>query len=93
VAANALSSVTASNTPGTDVAEYPADARRKNLDASSRSSLSRLSALAEDVTVLVLRDALRRRAGEFLAEQATRLDQAGTLDGLRPQARAAGLDV
>jgi hypothetical protein len=56
-------------------------------------SLSQLSALAEDVTGLVLRDALRRRASEFLADQATRLDQAGALDGLRPQARAAGLDV
>jgi hypothetical protein len=56
-------------------------------------SLSRLSALAEDVTGLVLRDALRRRASEFLAEQATRLDEAGVLDGLRPRARAAGLDV
>ena len=56
-------------------------------------SLSQLSALAEDVTELVLRGALRRKASEFLAEQATRLDQAGVLDGLRPQARAAGLDV
>lgn len=56
-------------------------------------SLSRLSALAEDVTGLVLRDALRRKASEFLAEQATRLDEAGALDRLRPQARAAGLDI
>ncbi|MGH3258229.1 MAG: MerR family transcriptional regulator [Streptosporangiaceae bacterium] len=56
-------------------------------------SLARLSELAEDVTGLVLRDALRRKASQFLAEQATRLDQAGVLDGLRPQARAAGLDV
>jgi DNA-binding transcriptional MerR regulator len=56
-------------------------------------SLARLSALAEDVTGLVLRDALRRKASQFLAEQATRLDQAGVLDGLRPQARAVGLDV
>lgn len=56
-------------------------------------SLSQLSTLAEDVTGLVLRDALRRKASEFLAGQATRLDQAGVLDGLRPQARAAGLDV
>jgi DNA-binding transcriptional MerR regulator len=56
-------------------------------------ALSRLSALAEDVTALVLRDALRRKASEFLAEQATRLGQADALDGLRPQARAAGLDV
>lgn len=56
-------------------------------------SLSRLSALAEDVTGLVLREALRRKASEFLAEQATRLDEAGALEDLRPQARAAGLDV
>jgi DNA-binding transcriptional MerR regulator len=56
-------------------------------------SLTQLSTLAEDVTGLVLRDALRRRASQFLAEQATRLEQAGVLDGLRPQARAAGLDV
>jgi hypothetical protein len=61
--------------------------------ATLTASLSRLSTLAEDVTALVLRDALRRRASEFLAEQATRMNQAGTLDGLRPQARAAGLDV
>jgi DNA-binding transcriptional MerR regulator len=56
-------------------------------------SLSQLSALAEDVTGLVLRDALRRGASEFLADQAARLDRAGVLDGLRPQARAAGLDL
>jgi len=56
-------------------------------------SLSQLSKLAEDVTGLVLRDALRRKASEFLAEQATRLDQAGLPDSLRPQARAAGLDL
>jgi hypothetical protein len=41
----------------------------------------------------VLRDALRRKASEFLAEQATRLDEAGALDRLRPHARAAGLDL
>jgi DNA-binding transcriptional MerR regulator len=56
-------------------------------------SLSQLSALAEEVTGLVLRDALRRQASEFLAAQATRLDHDGALDDLRPQARAAGLDV
>jgi hypothetical protein len=56
-------------------------------------SLSRLSALAQDVTGLVLRDALRRKASEFLAEQAPRLNQADAPDGLRPRARAAGLDV
>jgi DNA-binding transcriptional MerR regulator len=56
-------------------------------------SLSRLSVLAQDVTGLVLRDALRRKASEFLAEQATRLNRADAPDGLRLQARAAGLDV
>lgn len=56
-------------------------------------ALGQLSLLAEEVTGLVLRDALRRKASEFLAEQATRLDQAGVLDGLRPWARAAGLDL
>jgi hypothetical protein len=61
--------------------------------AALTQSLSQLSALAEDVSGLVLRDALRRKASEFLAEQAARLDQAGVLDGLRSQARAAGRDV
>ena len=56
-------------------------------------SLQRLSALAEDVMEVTLRDALRRKAGDFLAEQASRLDEAGVLDGLRPLARAAGLDM
>jgi DNA-binding transcriptional MerR regulator len=56
-------------------------------------SLSQLSALAQDVTGLVLRDALRRKASEFLAQQATQLDQAHVPDGLRPQARAAGQDT
>jgi hypothetical protein len=45
-------------------------------------SLQRLSALAEDVMEVTLRDALRRKAGDFLAEQASRLDEAGVLDGL-----------
>ena len=56
-------------------------------------SLGQLSSLGEEVTGLVLRDALRRKAGEFLAEQATHLDQAGALDRLRPHARAVGLDL
>jgi DNA-binding transcriptional MerR regulator len=56
-------------------------------------SLGQLSTLGEDVTGLVLREALRRKASEFLAQQAARLDEAGALDGLRPHARAAGLDV
>jgi DNA-binding transcriptional MerR regulator len=55
-------------------------------------ALGQLSTLAQDVTVLVLRDALRRKASEFLAEQAARLDD-GALDDLRPRARAAGLDL
>jgi DNA-binding transcriptional MerR regulator len=55
-------------------------------------SLGRLSALAEEITTLVLRDALRRKASEFLAAQAGQLD-ADALDDLRPQARAAGLDI
>jgi DNA-binding transcriptional MerR regulator len=56
-------------------------------------ALGRLSAIAEEVTELVLRDALRRKASEFLAEQATHMDQTGAVDRLRPHARAAGLDV
>jgi DNA-binding transcriptional MerR regulator len=56
-------------------------------------SLSRLSTLAQAVVETSVRDALRRKAGEFLAEQATRLDDAGVRDGLRPFARAAGLDL
>jgi hypothetical protein len=39
-------------------------------------SLGQLSALAEEVTRLVLRDALRQKASAFLAEQATRLNEA-----------------
>lgn len=46
-------------------------------------SLQRLSALAEAVVDAVLRDALRRQAGEFLAQQATRLDRADLRDQLR----------
>lgn len=56
-------------------------------------SLQRLSALAEDVVNAVLRDALRRKAGEFLAQQAPRLDNASVRDELVPLARAAGLDL
>lgn len=55
-------------------------------------SLQRLSALAEAVVNAVLRDALRRKAGEFLAQQAQRLDNPDVRDELRPLARAAGLD-
>lgn len=40
------------------------------------ASLQRLSALAEAVVNAVLRDALHRKAGEFLAQQAIRLDNA-----------------
>ena len=39
-------------------------------------SLGQLSALAEEIMRLVLRDALRRKASAFLAEQATRLGEA-----------------
>jgi DNA-binding transcriptional MerR regulator len=56
-------------------------------------SLQRLSALAEAVVEAVLHDALRRKAGEFLAQQAPRLDNAGIRDELRPLARAADLDL
>ena len=56
-------------------------------------SLQRLSTLAEAVVDVALRDALRRKAGEFLAQQAPRLDSAGLRDELRPLARAAGLDL
>jgi DNA-binding transcriptional MerR regulator len=56
-------------------------------------SLQRLSALAESVVDAVLRDALRRQAGEFLAQQAARLDIAEVRDEILPHARAAGLDV
>jgi DNA-binding transcriptional MerR regulator len=56
-------------------------------------SLQRLSALAEAVVDAVLRDALRRKAGEFLAQQALRLDIADVRDELRPLARAVGLDL
>jgi DNA-binding transcriptional MerR regulator len=61
--------------------------------ATLTESFTELTALAEEVTALVLRDSLRRKASEFLAEQANRLDEAGALAGLRPHARAAGLDV
>lgn len=56
-------------------------------------SLQRLSTLAETVVAAALRNALRRKAGEFLAQQAPRLDSAGVSDELRPLARAAGLDL
>ena len=56
-------------------------------------SLQRLSALAEAVVDAVVRDALRRKAGEFLAQQAPHLDNAGIRDELRPLARAANLDL
>jgi DNA-binding transcriptional MerR regulator len=56
-------------------------------------SLQRLSALAEAVVDAVLRDALRRKAGEFLAQQAPHLGSADVRDELRPLARAAGLHL
>jgi DNA-binding transcriptional MerR regulator len=56
-------------------------------------SLQRLNTLAEGVVDVTLRDALRRKAGEFLIEQASLLEEAGALDGLRPLARAAGFEM
>jgi DNA-binding transcriptional MerR regulator len=56
-------------------------------------SLQRLSTLAEAVVDAALRGALHRKAGEFLAQQAPRLDSAGVGDEFRPLARAAGLDL
>jgi DNA-binding transcriptional MerR regulator len=56
-------------------------------------SLQELAALAEDVVNAVLRDALRARAGEFLARQARHLDSAGMREELGPIARAAGLEL
>jgi DNA-binding transcriptional MerR regulator len=56
-------------------------------------SLSRLGTLAQTVVEISVRDALRRKAGEFLSEQASRLDDAGVREGLHPFARAAGLDL
>jgi DNA-binding transcriptional MerR regulator len=56
-------------------------------------SLQRLGTLAEAVVDAVLREALRRKAGEFLARQAPRLGKADVRDELRPLARAAGLDL
>lgn len=69
-------------------ADLPADQIRPLTE-----SLQRLSVLAEDVVSLVLREALRRKAGEFLAQQAPRLDSAAVRDELRPLVRAAGLDL
>ncbi len=56
-------------------------------------SLQRLSSLAEAVVDAVLRDALRRKAGEFLAQQTPLFDSAGIRDELRPLTRAAGLHL
>jgi DNA-binding transcriptional MerR regulator len=56
-------------------------------------SLQRLTELAEEVVSAVLRAALHRKAGEFLAQQAARLDSTDARDELRPLARAVGLDL
>jgi len=56
-------------------------------------SLQRLSTLAEGVVDVTLREALRRRAEEFLIEQAGNLEASGALDELHPLARLAGLDA
>jgi DNA-binding transcriptional MerR regulator len=71
-----------------EAAGLPADQIR-----SLTESLQRLNVLAEEVVAAVLRDALRRKAGEFLAQQAQHLDSAGVSDEIRPLARAAGLDL
>ena len=55
-------------------------------------SLQRLAALGEDVVSVALRDAMRAKAGEFLARQAEHLDNAGIRDEIAPIARSAGLD-
>jgi hypothetical protein len=56
-------------------------------------SLQRLSAVAEDVVQNALRDALRRQAGDFLAAQASRFDDAKTRAELTALARAAGFSA
>lgn len=56
-------------------------------------SLQRLTGIAEDVVQNALREALRRQAGNFLATQASRFDDAKTRDGVRALADAAGLTL
>jgi DNA-binding transcriptional MerR regulator len=56
-------------------------------------SLQRMNTLAESVVEVALRDALRRKAAEFLAQQVGHLGKAEVRDQLRPLVRAAGLDV
>jgi DNA-binding transcriptional MerR regulator len=55
--------------------------------------LQRLSRLAEGVVNISLREALRRAAGSFLAQQAEELERAGVLADLKPLAAAVGLDL
>lgn len=55
--------------------------------------LQRLSALAEGVVSVTLRQSLKRVATAFLAGQAEQLQEAGVLDTVRPLAAAAGLDL
>ena len=69
-------------------AGLPADEVRRLTE-----SLQRLNTLAEAVVDVTLREALRRKAGEFFIEQASLLDEVGLLDGLRPLARAAGFEM
>jgi hypothetical protein len=55
--------------------------------------LQRLSALAEGVLMVTLRQSLKRAATGFLAEQAERLKEAGVIDTVRPLATTAGLNL
>jgi DNA-binding transcriptional MerR regulator len=55
--------------------------------------LQRLSALAEGVVDVTLRQSLKGAAAGFLAGQAERLQDAGVLDAVRPLATAAGLEL
>jgi DNA-binding transcriptional MerR regulator len=57
------------------------------------TNLQHLSRLAESVVANVLRQALKKAASEFLAEQAGVLNEAGLTEQLRPLAIAAGLDA
>ena len=57
------------------------------------SNLQRLSGLAEDVVVGVLRQALKRLATEFLSGQAELIEHSGLTVYLEPLARAAGLGL
>ena len=55
--------------------------------------LQRLSALAEGVLTVTLRQSLKHAATTFLADQAEQLQEAGVLETVRPLAAAAGLEL